>query len=193
MTKFEIDKGGKFGTWTDSTSRLMYYDAMPALLNGIDTSGTVADYGGANGLLKNFIPTAISIDCDATKHPDIVADVKTHIGSYNLVVMRYLLHYLSNYEVTSLFNHLWQSCPVNRILVIQFCNEDLNAKLRNSVNETKHFRTETQLTGLFGPWLIKQTKRLSYVVGKEFYRNRLEHPNPTSHEETIVSIELTRK
>ena len=105
--------------------------------------------------------------------------------------MRYLLHYLKDQEVRNLFKHLW-SCEIDRILIIQFVNEDLKAKQFNSINETKFFRNEKQLMDLLGYWSIKQIKKLSYVVEKEFYLNRLKHPNPTSHQETLLSIELQR-
>lgn len=191
MTTFKIDQGTSFGTWDDVTSKLLYDDAMPALLNGIDTSGVVADYGGGNGLIKKHIPHALTIDIDPTKKPDVVGDVKTYRGKFNLVVMRYLLHYLKDQEVRNLFKHLW-TCEIERILIIQFVNEDLKAKNFNSINETKFFRNEKQLMNLLGYWSIKQIKKLSYVVEKEFYLNRLKHPNPTSHQETLLSIELQR-
>ena len=41
MTTYKIDQGTNFGTWEDTTSRLLYDDAMPAMLNGINTSGNV--------------------------------------------------------------------------------------------------------------------------------------------------------
>ena len=52
MKTFNIDQGTNFGTWEDTTSKLLYDDAMPAMLNGVNTEGKVLDYGGANGLLK---------------------------------------------------------------------------------------------------------------------------------------------
>ena len=192
MNNFIIDQGKSFGTWKDNTSKLLYNDAMPVLLNGIDISGTVADYGGGNGLLKKFIPHIITIDIDSAKSPDIIADILNHKGNYDLVIMRYLLHYLPDKKVKDLFNNIWNS-NINRILVIQFINEDIKAKNVNSINETKFFRTEKQLLSLINKWIIRQTKKIHYTVEKEFYKNRLNHPNPTSHEEIIISLELIKK
>lgn len=191
MTTYKIDQGTNFGTWKDTTSRLLYDDAMPALLNGINTSGNVLDYGGGNGLLKKYIPNSKSIDIDPTKKPDIVSDIKTYNPKCDLVVMRYLLHYLNDKEVRELFTHLFCH-QVKRILVIQFVNENLADKKFNSINETKFFRNENQLCNLFSYWKIKQIKKLSYVVEKEFYLNRLNHPNPKTHQETLLSIELLK-
>tara|TARA_R100000231_G_scaffold139249_1_gene119788 strand:- start:219 stop:797 length:579 start_codon:yes stop_codon:yes gene_type:complete len=191
MKTFNIDQGTDFGTWEDTTSKLLYDDAMPAMLNGVNTEGKVLDYGGANGLLKKYIPNSLSIDIDPTKKPDIVEDIKTYKPDCDLVVMRYLLHYLKDKEVTNLFTHLFCS-NVKRILVIQFVNKNLADKKYNSINETKFFRTEKNLCNLFTYWKIKQIKKLSYVVEKEFYLNRLKHPNPKTHEETLLSIELQK-
>ncbi len=189
MTVFAADQGAQFGTWDNDTSRLMYRDAMPALLNGVDTSGRVADYGGANGLLKAFISGAVSIDVDASKEPDVVADITTHVGIYDLIVMRYVLHYLSDAQVARLFEHL-RSFHRGRLLVIQFVNDDLEAKAANSVNETKWFRTEDHLVSLFGGWDMVDHKRLDYSVSAQFYRDRLGHPNPVGHREAVGSYYL---
>ena len=107
MTTYKIDQGTNFGTWEDTTSKLLYDDAMPAMLNGINIKGKVLDYGGANGLLKKYIPNSLSIDIDPTKKPDIVGDIKTYNPNCDLVVMRYLLHYLNDKEVNNLFTHLF--------------------------------------------------------------------------------------
>jgi hypothetical protein len=189
MTTFAIDQGEAFGRWPDPTSRLIYHDVMPALLNGIDTRGRVADYGGANGLLKAFVPGAVSIDIDASKAPDVVADITTHQGDYDLIVIRYVLHYLTDDQVTGLFRHL-ASFHRGRILLIQFVNDDKAAKLANSVNETKVFRTEAELLALLGPWRVIDRKRLDYEVTARFYRERLHHPNPTPHQEGVVALRL---
>jgi len=189
MTTFPVDQGRAFGTWPDATARLMYHDAIPALLNGVDTSGAVADYGGANGLLKAFIPHAVSVDIDPTKGPDVVDDIATHVGAYDLVVIRFVLHYLTDAEVKALFAHL-ATFHRGRVLVIQFVNDDMAGKLANSVNETKHFRTEAGLMDLLGHWLVRDRKRLDYTVSAQFYRERLAHPNPTPHEEGMVALYL---
>ena len=43
---------------------------------------------------------------------------------------------------------------------------------------------------LLGPWRIHNRVALDYVVDPEFYRNRLGHPNPTGHQETVVAYDL---
>lgn len=184
-----VDQAEQFGCWTDPTSRLIYWDATPALLSGVDTSGKVADLGGGNGILKQWIPQAITIDCDHSKQPDIVDDVLTHVGDYDLIVIRYVLHYLDDDQVKALFHHL-TSYHQGRLLVIQFVNENLAVKLRNSVNEIKHFRSEPQLIALMTGWAIHRRIALDYDCHPDFYRNRLGHPSPVGHPERILSLEL---
>jgi len=186
------DQGEAFGKWPDPTAQLMYSDIMPLALSGVDTSGIVADYGGANGLLKQWIPNAISVDYDPSKKPDVEADILQHRGDYDLIVMRYVLHYLPNESARKLFRHL-ASFHNGRILIIQFVNDDLAAKERNSVGEVKYFRDELETTGLFiGDWVGLSYKAVDYMVGADFYRWRLNHPNPTPHYERVCIWELKR-
>lgn len=185
------DKGTQFGTWPNPTAQLIYHDIMPLALSGVDTSGNVADFGGGNGLLKQWIPHAISVDYDATKQPDIYADILTHRGNYDLIVIRYVLHYMTDEQVKQLFDNLasYSDCCV---LVIQFVNNDLAIKNYNSVNETKYFRNEQHVAGLIDPakWLLRTRKAVPYHVDADFYRWRLAHPDPVEHDETIVIYEL---
>lgn len=183
------DQGTAFGTWPDATSRLMYQDIMPLALSGIDTSGRVADFGGANGLLKQWIPHSISVDYDATKNPDICENVLDHMGDYELVVMRYLLHYMPDSVVRTLFKRMgmWHS---GRVLLIQFVNENVDDKIGNSLGEVKFFRTEAQLKRLLAPFGIVSRKAVEYRVEADFYRNRLQHPAPFAHDETVVIYEM---
>lgn len=183
------DQGTAFGTWPDATSRLMYQDIMPLALSGIDTSGRVADFGGANGLLKQWIPHAVSVDYDASKNPDVCESVLDHAGDYELVVMRYLLHYMPDSVVRTLFKRMgmWHN---GRVLLIQFVNENLEDKRANSWGEIKHFRTEAQLMRLLSPFGIISRKAVEYRVEADFYRNRLQHPAPFSHDETVVIYEM---
>lgn len=189
-----VDQGTRFGTWTDETSRLLYRDAMPALLNGVDTSGSVLDLGGGNGLLRQFIPHALTVDSDASKNPDILADITEFYCECDLAVLRYVLHYMSDKKLVKLFADLRDS-DAKRVLVIQFVNDDLEAKLANSVNELKWFRSELDLRVLISAcgWVVTKRKRLEYRVEAEFYRNRLNHPNPTAHDEAVVSLLLERR
>lgn len=183
------DQGTAFGTWPDATSRLMYQDIMPLALSGIDTSGRVADFGGANGLLKQWIPHAVSVDYDASKNPDICESVLDHMGDYELVVMRYLLHYMPDSVVRTLFKRMgmWHS---GRVLLIQFVNENVDDKIGNSLGEVKFFRTEAQLKRLLAPFGIVSRKAVEYRVEADFYRNRLQHPAPFAHDETVVIYEM---
>lgn len=187
------DQAGEFGKWGDATSRLMYHDIMDLALEGVDTAGRVADYGGANGLLKEWIPQAISVDYDATKSPDIQEDILAHVGDYDLIVMRYVLHYMNDQTVIGLMHNI-ASYHDGRVLIIQFVNEDLVSKQANSIGEIKYFRDEDDLrTLLTHDWIIAARRAVDYNVDAEFYRNRLNHPNPSSHDERIVIYELTKK
>lgn len=191
--RYQEDQGGAFGRWPNKTARLMYHDIMPVALNGIDTSGRVADLGGANGLLKEWIPQAVTVDYDESKHPDICEDINTHVGDYDLVVLRYVLHYMPDTGVQALMKHI-ASYHKGPILIIQFVNDDLAAKRANSVGEIKWFRnTENTIALLKGcGFKVASCKAVDYVVDPDFYRERLNHPNPTGHLETILAIELTQ-
>lgn len=187
------DQGEAFGTWPDDTARLMYHDIMPLALNGIDTSGRVADLGGANGLLKQWIPQAITVDYDESKGPDICEDIRSHVGDYDLVVMRYVMHYMDDLSLRSLLNHI-RGYHKGRLLVVQFVNDDLAAKRANSVGETKWFRDTIETMAILGEgWRVRSAKSVDYVVGADFYRNRLGHPNPSAHLETVLVLELEPK
>lgn len=189
--EYPVDQGTAFGTWPDQTSRFMYHDIMPTLLSGVNTYGRVADYGGANGLLRQWIPQAVTVDHDASKRPDVVADIRFHVGNYDLIVMRYVLHYLTDFEVLELMAHL-RATHKGDLLIIQFVAENefqLAEKSRNSWGEEKHFRTRQRLGVLLDPGNrpLPDVKAVQYRVDPEFYRNRLGHPNPTPHRETVVA------
>jgi hypothetical protein len=187
-----VDQGSNFGKWDNETARLMYSDVMPALLNGVKTGGSVVDLGGGNGLLKEWIPLAVTVDSDKTKNPDITADILEYEGNHDLVVIRYVLHYLPDVKVKQFFNHL-SGYHSGQVLVIQFVNEDIQAKLANSVNEVKYFRTESQLLKLLSPYRVSSRKKIEYTVSPDFYRQRLGHTNPTAHEEAVVGLLLERE
>ena len=195
----DVDQGIRFGTWSDSTSRLLYHDIMPVLLNGIDTSGRVGDLGGGNGLLREWFTKLVTIDNDVTKQPDIVDDILTHVGTYDLIVLRYVLHYLTDEQVSALLEPLC-SYLNGPFLVIQFVNDNVFDKQRNSVNEVKFFRTEYQLLRLLAPtpstttsWRVLDRKRVDYRVQAEFYRNRLGNPGGYAHDEAVVGLLLTQE
>ena len=147
---------------------------------------THGDYGGGNGLLKQHIPHATTIDIDKSKNPDIVENILKHSKHYDLVVLRYVLHYLTDSEVLELFDVL--NCT--HVLVIQFVNEDLKSKYYNSVNECKYFRTNRQLKALL-PNKIQTIYSKNYKVDAEFYENRLEKDwNYKAHSETLKAYYL---
>tara|TARA_R100000951_G_C2653560_1_gene185302 strand:- start:16565 stop:17152 length:588 start_codon:yes stop_codon:yes gene_type:complete len=177
---YNEDDGTAFGTWEDTMSKMLYFDSTLEILRKIDIPNQVADYGGGNGLLKKFIPHAKTIDCDVSKKPDIIDNILTHDGEYNLVVLRYVLHYLDDYQVLKLFKNI----KAKNILVIQFTNQDLKSKYHNSVNEYKYFRNVTQLKAL----LPKQAKEIyckKYKLDETFYFNRLGHGNYVQHQEHL--------
>lgn len=187
------DQGDAFGRWPNKTARLMYHDIMPLVLNGIDTSGSVADLGGANGLMKEWIPHAVTVDYDATKNPDILADIQTYRGEHDLIILRYVLHYMPDHAVRDLLNHI-ASYHKGRLLVVQFVNDNLPAKLANSIGEIKWFRGSKDVMRLLHEtkWRVASAKAVDYVVDPDFYRERLNHPNPTSHHETILILEMSQ-
>ena len=180
---YEIDEGVNFGKWNDKTSKFMYFDCMKAILKKIDINGVIADYGGANSNLKAFLSTSISIDIDKSKNPDIEDDILKHESNYDWIVIRYVLHYMNDYEVLILFEKI-KSFHKGKVLVIQFCNEDLKTKYANSINELKYFRTEKQLKSLL-PVEAKKIFSKNIEITKEFYLNRLHIENAISHNEKI--------
>ena len=177
---YKEDNGIDFGTWKDDVSKFLYYTSTKEILKKINIPESVADFGGGNGLLKKLIPQSISIDIDVSKSPDIIDNILTHMEKYDLAILRYVLHYLNDYEVIELFKNI----NATNILVIQFENEDLKSKYKNSINEFKYFRTSKQLKALLPT--IKQTIfSKKYKIGKSFYKNRLGKGKYTEHEETL--------
>ena len=179
---YKIDQGDNFGKWQDSTSKFMYEDSIKEILSKIEIPEIVADYGGANGILRKFIKNIITIDIDNSKNPDITDDILTHEGKYDLVIIRFVLHYLNDYEVLELFKNI-NTYHKGKVLIIQFTNEDLKSKYNNSKNEFKYFRTKNQLEKLL-PNFIKIYSK-SYLCTKEFYQNRLKIKDAIEHEEII--------
>ena len=185
---YKEDKGTQFGKWNDKTSKFLYVDSIKDILEIIKVEGTVGDYGGANGNLKQFLPQSISIDIDETKNPDIVDNILTHNKRYDWVIIRYVLHYLTDTEVIELFNNIQST----NVMVIQFTNEDLKTKYLNSKNETKYFRTKTQLESLL-PKGASNFYRKLFNCTKEFYRNRLGFDDAIEHIESINAYYIKLK
>jgi len=184
-TIYKEDEGLNFGTWKDDVSKFLYYTSTKEILSKIKIKGSVADFGGGNGLLKKLIPNAISIDIDASKNPDITDSILTHDKKYDLVIIRYVLHYLNDYEVLRLFKNI----NANNILIIQFENEDLKSKYKNSINEFKYFRTEKQLKQLL-PSGFKTIYEKEYELGSNFYINRLGKGIYKTHKEVLKAYYL---
>lgn len=194
---YELDKGNAFGHWNDPVSKLMYIDSIELSFKGIKTSElSVADYGGANGILRDYLDCKkyICIDIDSSKDCDIHENILTHTGHYNLIVIRYVLHYLTDEEITQLLEHI-TSFHHGDILIIQFTNESDDLRIKKEISkeveqgvEQKYFRTFSQLLSLFGERNIKYVTQLSYTVTPEFYKNRLGIDTKLSHKEQINNI-----
>jgi hypothetical protein len=179
---YKIDSGNNFGKWNDKVSKFIYFDSVKEILSKIEINGKIADFGGANGILKQFIPNIITIDIDVTKEPDILDNILTHKGVYDLIVIRFVLHYLNDYEVLQLFNNI-KSYHKGNILVIQFINSDLKSKYQNSKNEFKYFRTKNQLEKLLPKF--KEIYSIKYKCTREFYKNRLNIDDAKPHNEVL--------
>ena len=132
--------------------------------------------------MKNFIPNIIVIDIDKSKNPDIVDNIITHEGVYDLIIIRFVLHYLNDYELLLLFDNI-KKYHKGEILIIQFTNEDLKSKYYNSKNEHKYFRTKYQLEKLLPNF--KNIYSIEYECTKEFYKNRLNIENAINHKEQL--------
>ena len=182
---YEIDDGINFGKWPDEISKFLYFDSTKEILSKIDIPKLIADYGGANGNLKTFIPNSISIDIDKSKKPDILDNILTHEGKYDLIIIRYVLHYLNDYEIISLFNQI-NKFHKGKVLIIQFCNDDLISKYKNSQNEFKYFRTYSQLKSLI-PY-AREIYSKKYIVSPNFYLNRLKIKNAIKHTEILKAF-----
>lgn len=179
---FKIDQGKNFGKWGDSISKLIYYTSTEEILKKIDIPDKVADYGGGNGILKEFIKNIKTIDLDGSKKPDIKDNILNHVGNYDLIIIRFVLHYLNDYDVIKLFNKI-NSFHKGKVLVIQFINDDLKSKYKNSINEFKYFRTREQMIKLLPDNKIIYSK--DYIVTSKFYKNRLKLNNAIKHIETL--------
>lgn len=177
---YNEDKGKKFGLWNDEISKFLYFDSTKEILKKVKIPKSVADYGGGNGILKNFIPHSISIDTDKNKNPDIIDNILNHRKKYDLVILRYVLHYLNDYDVLKLFENI----NSKNILIVQFTNNDLKTKYFNSQNEFKYFRTEKQLKALL-PKNSKEIYSKEYKIDSDFYKNRLGAGEYKKHKEIL--------
>jgi hypothetical protein len=107
--------------------------------------------------------------------------------------MRYVMHYMPDDVLRAMLRHV-ASYHKGRLLIIQFTNADLVSKYANSIGETKWFRTQDDTTTLLqDAWQVVSYNHFDYVVYADFYRQRLGHPNPSSHDERICVYELMRR
>lgn len=189
---YKEDEGTNFGLWNDDVSRLMYHNIMPLVVGQFDFQGTVADYGGANGLLKDWIPQAVTIDIDESKKPDIVDDITTHSEEYDNVYMRYVLHYMNDEQIGRMLANI-----KHKLIVVQFTNEQEDLTIKNLISngneDDKHFRDKKELFGLFADFAIYKAIEVSYEVTPAFYANRLQVETDLSHKESIQIIGMERK
>lgn len=185
---YKADQGLKFGMWNDKTSKFLYHISVKDILDKIKIPENVADYGGGNGILKKFIPYIKTIDIDKDKNPDIIDNIITHKGQYDLVIIRFVMHYLSDNEIIELLKNI----KSKEILVIQFVNKNKKIKYENSQNEgDKYFRNKKETLQLMpeNHTIIYSQK---YTVNKDFYKNRLGLGNYKSHQEELLAIRIIK-
>lgn len=193
-----FDQGTRFGTWTDGTSDLIYRGAMPYILDGLHVGARVLDLGGGNGLSAQYLPPGhdiTTLDTDPAKGPDVVADALTYTPTepFDTVLLRYVLHYLTDRQVRALLEHIatWHE---GNVIVIQFYG-DPAAKAANSGDAPdKTFRDWPDLQALLtaGPWAAARVNALSYTVHPDFYLHRLGTPGRHPHPESVAGIDLHR-
>lgn len=186
MTVFAVDQGKDFGTWGDPVSRFMYETSLPPILNAANLMGHVGDFGGANGLLKEYVPNKVTtIDIDPSKEPDVVADILTHRDRYDTAWCRYVMHYLTDQQVLQFL----ATVNARRLILVQFANNDLRSKYANSVGEVKYFRTMQQMNALL-PHRSRVLWHRAYDVTPEFYKNRLGLDGACAHTEHLLAYEV---
>jgi len=204
---FSLDKGMDFGKWNDKVSKTIYSESIGSLKRYDFSNQRVADYGGGNGLLKKEIGGNdwIVIDCDSSKSPDIVDNIVTHSGDYDVVVLRMVLHYLSDSEIEEMISRI-QKNGVKEIHLLQFWSErgeDLLIKktisklFEEPTEGKKFFRTKEEILSFFSEFSVEEVGFSRYVVSGEFYRNRFSNPTipDVPHKETLTHfyINLVKK
>ena len=181
---FKEDCGQDFGLWLDKTSKILYQDTLPIIKQISTGYKNIADYGGGNGILKSVV-NCISIDIDKSKKPDIVDNILTHKGCYDLIIMRYIWHYLSDKQIKQLLNNINSD-----FLLIQFINDKFNLRIKKTISKNneykKYFRTKKQLKRLIKNFNIIKTIKINYKVTQDFYKNRLQINTNLNHKETIL-------
>lgn len=178
---FKIDQGKEFGKWNDPVSQFLYFESIKYLRSLVFIGDDVVDLCGGNNLLKEIIPHSVNVDIDPEKNPDIVCDVFDYDQKHDLAIIRYALHYFNDYDLIRLIDQVKRLNQ--RVLIIQFVNEDLKTKYHNSRNELKYFRCADQLRKLLLEFDC--LKSINYYVNAEFYLNRLKIKNAIPHIETL--------
>ena len=164
----------------------------------------MADLGGGGGLSRGFLaPSCVvtTVDSDPSTGPDVVADLLTWTppaAPFDTVLLRYVLHYLSDRQVRALFASMtgWRW---SNVLVVQFANQRPEDKAANSADtDDRHWRTPAELVRLLHDdlpaWLAgPRVNRLDYTVHPEFYGSRLGVPGKYPHGETLLGLNLERR
>mgnify|MGYP000660474315 CR=1 FL=1 len=196
MNNSAVDQGENFGKWKDNTSKFMYDTSLRTILPAVRLAGHVGDFGGGNGLLEQHlrkldrcsVTRVTAVDIDEAKKPDVVADITTHARWYDVVWCRYVMHYLTDRQVMQMIDN----ANTDRVIVVQFTNECLRTKYGNSDNETKHFRTARQLESLLPAHGTTKLLSTSYLVCKDFYKNRLGIDHAIPHTEQLNVYEIIK-
>lgn len=205
-TTYKLDNGANFGSGDDSVSEYIYRTSAPYFLKNVETENkNVADYGGANGILEIYLNagkyTVIDIDESKRVSKNFIADdIVTHTQKYDLVICRYVLHYLSESRALQLFKQIRQNQSF-KVLVIQFTNEKKDLELKRQISakyetgsEQKHFRNCKQLFQLFEGFEIENVDKIDYLVREDFYQNRFGTNDAfEKHREQIYSVLLSPK
>lgn len=177
------DQGTRFGTWPDTTSRLLYHDLTPAHLSGLPLDGRVVDLGGGNGLLREYVPQAVTVDSDPTKEPDVVADITTWhpLDRVDLAVCRYVTHYLTDDQLDTMLATVARYSP---LLCLTAITTNPAIKDANPDPAPRYWRDRLTLRDAIAPaWRVRTWRGFDVEVGADFYRNRLgvEHPGHREH------------
>lgn len=205
-TTYKLDGGKDFGSGDDPVSELMYRTSVPTLLKNVVVKGKqIADYGGGNGIVGSFLAadSYTVIDTDKSKQGAenfICDDITTHRGYYDLIICRYVLHYLTDKQIRRMFAQIIQN-GTPEILLVQFVNQGFDLKVKREISaqyetgqEKKIFRNCRQLFDLLDDFHIENVDKIEYLVTSDFYRNRFGIKERTPpHEEAIYGILLRPK
>jgi hypothetical protein len=180
MDTVYIDKN--FAKWEDNISQMMYHSIISLMFAGEATEGLkIGDFGGANGILRKYLcdNEYVTIDKSQDNNPDICDNILTHTGSYDLIICRYVIHYLNDNEVTLFFQHLRQTYKGKTLLLVNFFNNGKDLKKKKKVasyqeeEKTKVFRNFNQFKALIKPSRCQVKAKVQLKINKDFYKNRL--------------------